>query len=143
MAYADFDFYCNSFLGNAIEEDNFPRLAEHASDFIRGLTRGVSDSIGVLDLKERDALRKATCAVAEVCLQEENILKWGFSSELPVASETVGNWSRAYRDPTVSHSQVMTITERKREAVRIYLAGLPRFKEVFGTVSFPCFHRAR
>ena len=142
MAYADFDYYCNVFLGKFIDGENFSRLAERASDYIRGVTRGVSDSVGARDARGFEAVQKAVCAVAEVLFDEERIVERGFSGGEGVVSETVGNWSRTFRDPAVSSAEIKFIADRKAEAVRIYLAGVPCFRGVFGVTSFPCLHRA-
>lgn len=38
MAYCDYDFYKNEYLGNVVAEVDFPRLAERASEKIDMLT---------------------------------------------------------------------------------------------------------
>lgn len=44
MAYADYAFYTTVYLGNAISEDDFPRLAARASDYVYEYTKGLADS---------------------------------------------------------------------------------------------------
>ena len=45
MAYCDYDFYRNVYLGNAISAEDFPQLSERASDYIRAATKGISDTV--------------------------------------------------------------------------------------------------
>lgn len=139
MGYADYDYYINVFLGKSIGGEDFPRLAERASDYVRGVTRGISDTVG--GRGGRDALQKAVCAVAEVFFDEERLVERGFSGGAALASETVGSWSRSYRDPAVSDSEIKLLADRKWEAVRVYLAGVPCFQDLFGVRSYPCLHR--
>ena len=40
MAYADYDFYLNTYFGNAVPEEDFPRLSDRASDYIRAAAGG-------------------------------------------------------------------------------------------------------
>ena len=68
MAYADYDFYLNTYFGNAVSEEDFPRLSERASDYVRAATRGISDTV---DGWQMDAVKKASCAVADALLDEE------------------------------------------------------------------------
>lgn len=140
--YADYDYYCNVYLGNSISPEDFPRLSERASDYVRGATRGLSDKVGDHDHGCMDAVQKVTCAIAEILQDEANMNARGFSGEAVVSSETVGNWSRSYRDPSVSSSTVEYINQRKQEAIRTYLEALPCFKELFGVQSFSCLHKS-
>lgn len=141
-AYIDYDFYRNVFLGNSISQEDFPRLSERASDYVRGVTQGLSDTVGDHDHGCRDAVQKAVCAVAEVLQDEENMNARGFSGEAVVSSESVGDWSRSYRDPSVSGSAVKYINSRKQEAVQLYLRAQPCFRDLFGVQSFSCLHKS-
>lgn len=141
MTYADFEFYVNAFHGKDIGMEDFPRVAEKASDYVRGVTRGLSDRVPGADPRCGEALRKAVCAAAEVFLLEERLAERGFSGKAAVASETVGNWSRSYRDPAVSSGEVKFLDDKKREVVRTYLEAAPCFRGVFGVQSFSCLHK--
>lgn len=98
--YADYDFYTDDFYGVVISEDDFPRLASKASDFIDYYTKDkaatATDETIVL------AIRKACCAVAEKMLDVEQAQKLrakyvsGELTDTGVKSETVGSWSRSY-----------------------------------------------
>lgn len=86
MAYADFDYYKNSFLGSAIDESEFPRLALRASQFLDYYTRNKAK-----DYIKDDAVKNACCAVAEAYqIAERSEGKSG------IASESVGSYSVSY-----------------------------------------------
>lgn len=98
--YADYDFYTDDFYGVVISEDDFPRLASKASDFIDYYTKDkaatATDETIVL------AIRKACCAVAEKMLEMEQAAKLR-AQYIDAAlnggekkSETVGSWSVSY-----------------------------------------------
>nr|DAH86474.1 MAG TPA: Head Tail Connector Protein [Caudoviricetes sp.] len=71
MAYADYDFYKNSYYGSVVPDSDFPRLAERASDFIDLMT---SDKlVDGLPSNERHKkrIKKAVCSLAELMYQLE------------------------------------------------------------------------
>ncbi len=136
--YADYDFYLNCYFGNAIAEDDFPRLSERASDYIRAATKGISDKV---DGWQLEAVKKASCAIADILLDESIMTSSVFSGEQPVSSETVGGWSRSYRSPSVSTAEVSYIESRKKDALLLYLGNLAAFAGIFKVRSYPCLHR--
>lgn len=138
MAYVDYDFYLNAYFGNAVSEEDFPRLSERASDYIRAATQGISDKVGGW---QREAVKKASCAVADVLLDEEIMTTGAFSGEQAVSSETVGGWSRSYRSASLDAADVEYIEKRKRDALLLYLGHLPAFAPVFKVRSYPCLHQ--
>ncbi len=84
MAYANYEFYQESFGGNAISEADFDRLSERASEYIDFVTHGraaaYSDDGGLMN--------KACCAVAEaIKINEEGG---------GVVAESVGKLTRSY-----------------------------------------------
>lgn len=129
MAYADYEFYTDVYYGNAISEEDFPRLAERATDYIFGITGGESDR---LEGNDKAMLKKATCAIAEVMQDESHMNTAEFSTEQRVSSETVGSHSVSYGTGGVSGAAMEYIESRKKEALKIYLGHLFRVK------SFPC-----
>lgn len=137
--YADYDFYLNTFYGNAISAEDFPRLSERASDYIRAATERLSDTV---DGWQMEAVKKASCAVADVLLDEEIITAGAFSGEQAVSSETVGGWSRSYRSASLASVDVEYIEKRKRDTLLLYLGHLPSFAPVFKVRSYPCIHRS-
>ena len=58
---ADFDFYRNQYLGEAITEKAFPNLAEQAKRVLEGYRRKY-----ILATDEEASLKMAVCAMAEV-----------------------------------------------------------------------------
>lgn len=135
--YADYDFYLNAYLGNAISEEDFPRLSERASDYIRASTEGLSDAV---EGKPLEAVRKASCAVADALLDEEIMTASAFSGEQAVSSETVGGWSRSYRSAALAAADVGYLEKRKRDALMMYLKGVPAFAPLFQVRSCRCLH---
>lgn len=137
MAYADYDFYLNTYFGNVISEEDFPRLSERASDYIRAATQGISDRV---EERQQEAVKKASCAIADVLLDEEIITASVYSGGVQISSETVGGWSRSYRAPALSAAEVENIRSRKADALAIYLGGLPAFAPLFKVRSYQCLH---
>lgn len=136
--YADYDFYLNEYYGNAVTAEDWPRLSEWASDYIRSATKFISDKVDGAALK---AVKKCSCAIADVLLDESIMTATAFSGEQAVASETVGGWSKSYRAPSLAGVEVEYVTARKRDALLLYLGELPEFASIFKVRSYPCLHR--
>lgn len=135
--YADYDFYLNTYFGNAIPEEDFPRLSTRASDYIRSMTHGLSDTVDGSDL---EAVKKASCAVADALLDEEIMTASAFSGEQTMSSETVGGWSRSYVSSSFSAASAEYIEKRKLDALTLYLKNLPAFAQLFNVRSYRCLH---
>lgn len=71
MAYADYDFYTESYYGNVVPEIDFPRLAERASDFVDTMT--FDRLVDGLPANERSQkrIKKTVCSLAELMYQIE------------------------------------------------------------------------
>ena len=80
--YADFEYYTQEYLGNQIKEEDFPRLALRAGEYLDEVT---FDRITSLNPVPQE-VKKACCAVAELELRLE-------SQEEGKSSETVGSYS--------------------------------------------------
>lgn len=137
--YADYDFYLNAYYGDAIAAEDFPRLSERASDYIRAATRGLSDTVYGSQL---EAVKKASCAIAEVLLDESVMTAAVYSGEQAVSSEAVGGWSRSFRGASFSAAEAAYNNDRKRDALLLYLGNLSAFAPLFRVRSYPCPHRA-
>lgn len=137
MQCADFDFYVNVFLGESITQEDFPRLAQRASDYIYAVTGGISEN---LPERDRESVQKAVCAVAEIIQSEDRMNKKAFSGEAEVSSETVGSWSRSYRSSGFSGNEAAYLASRKREILETYLKTIPAFAGVFRVRSYRCVH---
>jgi hypothetical protein len=108
--YTDFDFYEDTYLGNAIAEADFPRLALNASAVIDLLTFNRAAAI-VTAGTETDTIEKielATCAVADVLKKIED------SGGQVVQSESVGRASVTYAKPVSQDAQAFS-------AAKLYL----------------------
>lgn len=135
--YADYDFYLNTYFGNAISAEDFPRLSTRASDYIRSATNGLSDTV---DGWQLEAVKKASCAVADALLDEEIMNAGAFSGEQAVSSETVGSWSRSYGSSSFSTAAAEQIEKRKTDALTLYLKNLPAFEPLFKVRSYRCLY---
>lgn len=140
MVYADYEFYTNKYFGNSISEEDFPRLSARASDYIYANTQGLSDTVKDKDL---EMVKKATCAVADVLLDESIMEASAFSSEQSVFNETVGSWSRSYSSGNMTAAQMEYIDKRKLDALMLYLGNLAAFASLFRVRSYPCAPRRR
>lgn len=135
MVYADYAFYKNEYFGNAIPEGDFPRLASRASDYIRAKTGFISDNVNGWQL---EAVKKCTCAIADILLDESIMEASAFSGGQAVSSESVGSWSKSYASPSISSAQMEYIDKRKIEALYLYLSGLAAFASIFRVKSYRC-----
>lgn len=137
--YADYDFYLNRYFGDVVSEEDFPRLSERASDYIRAATQGISDKV---DGWQLEAVKKASCAIADVLLDESVMTAGVFAgSGSAVSSEAVGSWSRSYKSPSISAAEVEYLDKKKVDLLRMYLGNLPAFATIFKVRSFKCLHR--
>ena len=112
MAYADYPYYKNTYLGTAIQEADFPRLALRASSFLDYYTQGRAGQN-----QDVNAVKMACCAVAEqyqsIDLARQaalhalqNSANAGEAGELQ--SQSVGSWSKTYRSGGESAHQPTT-----------------------------------
>jgi hypothetical protein len=90
-AYADFAYYTGVYLGAAIAQVDFPRLARQASAFLDALSHGRLAAIvtAATDTATIDKIKMATCAVAE---EYQEIEQGGGE----VQSERVGSHAVTY-----------------------------------------------
>lgn len=120
MAAVDYTFYTGSYLGNAIREEDLPRLAARACEQIQAWTRGAVKP----DEKSPEAVKKAVCALAEVLGDEERLNDAAFGENRGLAGETVGDWSRSYAVTGATDTELQLLERRKRQALELYLGGL-------------------
>lgn len=93
MIYADYDYYRNEYLGNSIQEQEFQRLALHASQYIDYITRGKART-------SVEEVKMCCCALAEQ-YQAIDAAKQAQAESLSdeyveLQSETIQSWSRSY-----------------------------------------------
>ncbi len=136
MIYADYGYYTNTYMGNAIAEEEYPRLATRAGQYLDYITMGRAEKNAGLE-----AVKMCACAIAEqyktiaaansLSLQS---LQAGSADTAEVQSESVGSWSRSYRSGGDSAQSASNAAQTARTALMdtalIYLAntGLLRAK---------------
>ena len=97
MAYADYDFYCNTYHGD-MDEADFLRTAEIASAYLDNITYGrITDDI-LSDDTLAKKIKLAVCACADVAGYYSD------SSGGVIAAESVGEYSVSYRTFTAESS---------------------------------------
>lgn len=131
MAYADYEYYTNTYLGTAIQDADFPHLALRASAFLDYYTQGRAAKNADLD-----ALKMACCAIAEQyqtidtakALAQKALtssLESGEAGELQ--SQSVGSWSKTYRSGGESAQKAATAAQSAKALLAAtaqeYLAG--------------------
>lgn len=113
-AYADYDFYENTYGGTAIASADFSTFAIRASYMIDHLTFDRADAIitADTDADKVEAIKLATCAVAET-IQDIN------DRTGQIQSEKVGSHSVTY---TATPSNSLSDDARMSQAAKRYLA---------------------
>lgn len=120
MAYADYEYYTETYLGTAIKEPDFPRLALRASSYLDYYTQGKAAKNADLE-----ALKMACCAVAEqyqvidtAQTVARNSLAYSMESSGPeTSSESVGSWSRSYRGGGESAAAALESAQGAKQAL--------------------------
>lgn len=90
MAYADYNYYAETFYGDLIPEESFDKYISRASDYIDRITMGKAATYTA-----DEAVKKAACAVAEQLMLIGSARASIASGE--IASESVGSHSVSYR----------------------------------------------
>lgn len=107
--YANFDYYKGSYLGTLIPEQDYPRVALRADQYLDYFTMGKVKLCPAME-----SVKMAACALAEQYYEMD---------QLPVSSgkqsETVGSYSVTYR----SAEEIQRIKSGLPDVVRMYLAG--------------------
>lgn len=129
MVYANYEFYKATYMGTAIKETDFPRMALRASAFLDYYTQGKAAKNAGLD-----ALKMACCALAEQYqlidtaqeLANKSLSAGAETDGTELQSQTVGSWSKSYRSGGDSAASAMaalnTANQRLAEIARQYLA---------------------
>nr|DAQ76001.1 MAG TPA: Head Tail Connector Protein [Caudoviricetes sp.] len=129
MAYADFEYYANTYLGTTIEYNDFSRLSLRASAFLDYYTQGRAAKNA-----ELDALKMCCCAIAEQyqyidtakALAQKSITS-SLENNGELQSQTVGSWSKTYRSGGDSAQQALSSVQTAQAALATiaqqYLAG--------------------
>lgn len=136
MAYADYVFYTKEYGGKTISEENFPALANRAAAYIDMATSGRSQLAAGEALT---AVKMANCALSEIFQDEVNMAVSSYTTEGRLSSETVGSWSRTYRNEAASGVDISWLNNRKEEALLMWL-GNTGFLKVRAIPRCQCFH---
>ena len=110
MAYADFTYYEDTFLGKTIAEADFPRLALRASAVIDQITFGRAAT----DTENTNAIKNAMCAVAEEIQAQESA-----GSVDGITSESQGRYSVSYGS---NSSKTKSNQSKLEDAAKVWLA---------------------
>lgn len=119
MAYADYTYYTNTYLGTAIQETDFPRLSLRASSFLDYYTQGRAAKNS-----ELNALKMACCAVAEqyqaidaAQVLAQKTLSASLDSGGELQSQSVGSWSKTYRSGGDSAQQALSSAQAAKASL--------------------------
>jgi hypothetical protein len=98
MAYADYEFYTETYKGN-MKQTDFCRLSERASDIINSRTGFLIGRCGFNNIREElaERVKKACCSVSEALYINE---KGGAKQ-----SEKVGDYSVTYAAGALTNEQ--------------------------------------
>lgn len=129
MAYADYEYYTDTYLGTAIQEADFPRLSLRASSFLDYYTQGRA-----AQNSELDALKMACCAIAEqyqaidaAQVLAQKALSASLDSGGELQGQSVGSWSKTYRSGGDSAQQALSSVQTAQAALgaiaQQYLSG--------------------
>lgn len=118
MAFVDYEFYRDAYFGNAISQDQFPRLERKAEQYVDTMTyQRALHTTG--ELAER--VKITICELSEVFQREHNVQARAFREGGAVASETVGSFSRTYTNGTIAAAESESIQQQKRDTLYIHL----------------------
>lgn len=108
-SYVDYEYYTESYKGEKLKEDIFPRYAKWASALVDQMTFG-----RVKDLQEiPDCVKEAVCCAVEKRFSYEE------KADRDLKSESNDGYSVSYADAGDEGSAVASIMED----IRIYLSG--------------------
>lgn len=124
--YCDYTYYTENYYGNVIEESNFNRLCERASERIDYYT---SNRINFLEMDEAtiDKVKKATCCLAELLndveiantFEREN----GGKSVVSVSSGSESIHYGSGEKSSTSYSTKAELNQSAYDCIKRYLSG--------------------
>lgn len=134
---ASFDYYQQTYYGEILTAEDFPRYIKRADSYLDYITAGkVSDYLGDdttgLDAAILDKVRMAECAIADQYLVIEESKKTVAAESASggaIASETVGSHSVSYRSgfetAQAAESEVYNIANRYLAWTGLLFRGIP------------------
>jgi hypothetical protein len=111
MAYADFTYYQNTYLGNAIADTAFPQLALRASAVIDRIT--FNRATAETDVDNINSIKMAMCAVAEELQRQDST-----DGADGIVSESQGQYSVSY---AATSSRTLSNNSKLENAARLWL----------------------
>ena len=104
---ADYEFYRETYLGDQLTEETYPKYALRADSYLDELTMGhyEDDCLRGIVL---EAVKMAECAIAEICLNLEQA-ETQSDAAWKVQGEKVGNHTVTYRNS----AEIVEQTERQ------------------------------
>lgn len=110
-------YYRDSFGGSTIPEEAFPAFEKQACAYIRYLTGGRSDNVGM------DAVKDAVCAVCEVYAAEEARVQAQEGNRREIASENNDGYIASFvTEGHAGQTREETIRQKAYQAAYPYLA---------------------
>ena len=113
LIVSDYEYYRNTYLGEMLTEENFPKYALRADSFLDLLTTG-RYAKDCLPAGAVEAVKMAECAIAEICLNLEQA-ETQSDAAWKVQGEKVGNHTVTYRNS----AEIVEQTERQIHDVAV------------------------
>lgn len=152
MAYIDYEFYKSVYFGNAISEEDFPRLAERASEKVDELTFKRLRKWLPEDEYDLKDIKKAVCSIAESIYYNDMLVNAGMSAVgqsvqedgtvrgKVISSVSAGNESISYATGGSSTSSlegtaIQAMQQELERKGRAFLSGI-RYKDYSYTILF-------
>lgn len=133
MAYADYAFYKNVYIGNVSTEEEFPRIAERASEIIDVLTcNRITNELINNDEELANKIKKANCALADQIHFDELSISNnsnGNISSIKAGEETVTynkNNSSSFLEQKESYMSALTIISKYLIGTNLLYFGFKR-----------------
>lgn len=129
MAYADYSFYTDVYLGNVIPSADFNRVAQRASDVIDVFTSDRITAEVIADTDTYTKIKKANCALAEQIYYNEqsSAIGGGGSSSANIKSIKAGEETITYNSGSSSAKTAFQAQKDKYQTalsvISTYLSG--------------------
>ena len=114
---ADYEFYRETYYGDQLTAENYPKYASRADSYLDELTMG-RYACDRLPTETVEAVKMAECAIADLCLNLEQA-QLQSDAAWKVQGEKVGNHTVTYRN----NAEIVQQTEQQiRKVATRYLA---------------------
>ena len=114
---ANYEFYRETYYGDQLTAENFPKYASRADAYLDELTMGkYADDCP--NPKQIEAVKKAECAIADLCLNLEQA-ELQSDAAWQVQGEKVGNHTVTYRN----NAEITAETEKQIKKIAVRYLG--------------------